>query len=49
MKNTNNPTVTVLMAAYNVEPYTSEAIKSVLAQDYTDFEIVIVEPALSTT
>ena len=43
MKNTNNPTVTVLMAAYNVEPYISEAIKSVLAQDYTDFEIVIVE------
>lgn len=42
MKN-NNPTVTVLMSAYNVEPYIGEAIKSVLAQSYTDFEIVIVE------
>ena len=37
------PTVSVIMPAYNVEPYLSEAIDSVLAQTYTDFELVIVD------
>ncbi|MBQ6570235.1 MAG: glycosyltransferase family 2 protein [Clostridia bacterium] len=46
MKNTSDtkaPTVTVLMATYNDEPYLAEALASVLNQSYTDFEIVIVE------
>src|SRR5215203_4763031 len=37
------PTVSVIMPAYNVERYLSEAIDSVLAQTYSDFELVIVD------
>src|SRR4051812_42791685 len=37
------PTVSVIMPAYNVERYLSEAIDSVLAQTFTDFELVIVD------
>jgi glycosyltransferase involved in cell wall biosynthesis len=37
-----NPTITVLMPAYNAEKYIGEAILSVLMQTYTDFELVIV-------
>lgn len=37
------PTVSVIMPAYNVEPYIGEAIDSVLAQTFTDFELLIVD------
>jgi glycosyltransferase involved in cell wall biosynthesis len=37
------PAVSVIMPAYNVEPYLAEAIDSVLAQTYSDFELVIVD------
>src|SRR5476651_2363164 len=37
-----NPTITVLMPAYNAERFIGEAIASVLQQTYTDFELVIV-------
>ena len=37
------PTVSVIMPAFNVDRYISEAIESVLAQTYTDFELVIVD------
>lgn len=39
--NTANPTVSVLMTTYNRESYVTEAIKSVLASDYNDFELII--------
>jgi len=38
----NDPKVTVLMPAYNAEKYIGEAIASVLAQSFTDFELLIV-------
>ena len=38
----NNPKVTVLMPAYNAEKYIGEAIASVLAQSFTDFEFLII-------
>ncbi len=38
-----NPTVSVVMPVYNVERYVAHAIKSVLQQTYTDFELVIVD------
>ncbi|MFD0750594.1 glycosyltransferase [Mucilaginibacter calamicampi] len=37
-----DPTITVLMPAYNAGCYIAEAIRSVLAQTYADFELVIV-------
>jgi len=37
------PAVTVIMPAYNVEPYVGEALRSVLAQTFTDFEVVVVD------
>jgi glycosyltransferase involved in cell wall biosynthesis len=39
----NQPKVTVLMPAYNAGKYIAEAIRSVLEQEYTDFELLIVE------
>ena len=40
---TNQPMVSVLMTAYNREKYIEEAIKSVLASTYTNFELIIVD------
>ena len=37
------PAVSVIMPAYNVEPYIGEAIRSALAQTYTDFELIVVD------
>ncbi|MEO6490549.1 MAG: glycosyltransferase family A protein [Ferruginibacter sp.] len=39
----NKPLVSVLMTAYNREKYIAEAIESVLASSYTDFELIIVD------
>lgn len=36
------PTVSIMMPAYNAEPYISLAIKSALNQVYTDWELIIV-------
>lgn len=38
-----NPTVSVVMPVYNVEAYVAEAVESVLAQTYADFELIIVD------
>ncbi len=37
------PTVSVIMPAFNVEAYVAEAVASVLAQTYPDFELLIVD------
>jgi glycosyltransferase involved in cell wall biosynthesis len=37
------PLVSVLMTAYNREDYIAEAIESVLAQTFTDFELIVVD------
>jgi glycosyltransferase involved in cell wall biosynthesis len=39
----NNVVVSVLMTAYNREKYITEAIESVLASTFTDFELIIVD------
>ena len=36
------PQITVLMPAYNAELYIGEAVASILAQSYTDFELLII-------
>lgn len=38
----NNPRVSVLMPAYNVEKYVGEAIESILNQTFSDFEFIII-------
>ena len=40
---TTTPTVSVLMAVYNGEPYLADAIRSILGQTFEDFEFVIVD------
>jgi NAD(P)-dependent dehydrogenase (short-subunit alcohol dehydrogenase family) len=35
--------VTVVMSAYNVEPFVEDAVDSVLAQTYRDFDLVVVD------
>lgn len=37
------PLVSVIMPAFNVEPYVGEAIQSVLRQTFTDLEVVVVD------
>ena len=39
----NTPLISVLMTAYNREKYIAEAIESVLASTYQDFELIIVD------
>ncbi len=39
----SDPTVTVLMAVWNGEAYLREAVDSILAQTYTDFELLVVD------
>ena len=37
------PAVSIIMPAYNVEPYVGDAIRSALAQTFTDFELIVVD------
>lgn len=39
----NSPLVSVLLAVFNCEKYLAEAIESILQQDFTDFELLIIE------
>lgn len=38
-----SPTVSVLMPVYNAESYVAEAVESILAQTFTDFEFLITD------
>jgi glycosyltransferase involved in cell wall biosynthesis len=42
---TTNPTVTIGIPVYNGQNYLEQAVDSVLAQSYTDFEVVITDNA----
>ena len=39
----NEPLLSVVMPAHNVQGYLEESVRSVLAQDYPNLEIIIVE------
>lgn len=41
----NMPTVSVVMPVYNTAKYVTSAVKSVLAQTYSDFELLIIDDA----
>ncbi|MFA7604690.1 MAG: glycosyltransferase [Novosphingobium sp.] len=41
------PAITVAMSVYNGEPYLAEAVESVLAQTFTDFEFLILDDGSS--
>lgn len=40
-----NPQISIIMPAYNAEKYVAEAINSILAQTFTDFEFIIINDA----
>lgn len=46
---TASPTVSVIIPAYRVTPYIKEALDSVFAQRYTDFEVVVVNDGTPDT
>ena len=39
------PAISVTMAAFNVAPYVAACLDSLLAQDWTDFELIVVDDA----
>lgn len=45
MTNMTNPKVSVIMPIYNAEKFVEGAIKSVLEQDYRDYELIILDNA----
>ncbi len=46
---TQKPTITVLMPVYNAGQYIAEAVRSVLEQRFTDFELLIVNDGSTDT
>ena len=39
----NNPLVSIIMPAYNVEKYIQESINSVIEQSYKDWELIVID------
>ena len=39
----NNPKISVIVPVYNVEKYLSKCIESILAQTFTDFELLLID------
>ena len=39
---TQNPAISVVLPVYNAEAYVREAVESILAQTFTDFELIII-------
>ena len=42
-ENVKNPAVSVIMPAYNCEKYIEDAIRSVMAQTFTDWELIVLD------
>jgi glycosyltransferase involved in cell wall biosynthesis len=38
----SNPTVSIIIPAYNVAPYIGDTLRSVLAQSFTDYEAIVI-------
>jgi glycosyltransferase involved in cell wall biosynthesis len=46
-KTGNLPTISILMPAYNREKFIAESIRSVLAQSFTDYELILIDDGSS--
>ena len=42
----SSPVVSVVVPAFNVAPYVAETLASVLAQTFTDFEVIVVNDGI---
>ena len=40
-----SPAISVVLPVYNAEAYVREAVESILAQTFTDFELIIINIA----
>lgn len=49
MQHEHEPAISVIMPAYNAEAYIEEALSSILAQDFNDFEVVVVDDGSTDT
>ncbi|MBB3703284.1 glycosyltransferase family 2 protein [Alloprevotella rava] len=47
MNNDKSPLVSVLLPVYNAEEYLYEAMESILAQTYSNFEVVVIDDGSS--
>ena len=45
----NRPEISIIVPVYKVEKYLNECIDSILAQTFTDFELILVTTAPRTT
>ena len=43
LNNSKHPTVSVVMPAYNAERFIKDTICSVIAQTYTDWELIVID------
>lgn len=38
-----NPTLSIIVPVYKVEPYLEKCVDSILSQTFTDFEVILVD------
>ena len=43
MSDIQNPTISIIVPVYNVEQYLHRCLDSILAQTFTDFEVLVVD------
>ena len=43
MDNESTPAISVIIPMYNAEKYIGECLDSILAQTFTDFEVIVVD------
>ena len=39
----NNPTISIIIPVYNAELYLRECIDSILSQNFSDFELLLID------